>query len=273
MTLKTIALLAALATTVAGYGNFSGNSSTSTSKLDTTSTSTTSKPGNSSTSQPDTTSTSESGNSSIPTAGYFIQHDAQLSSFFDALVEEPDLYNKLLGPEAGNYTVFAPTNDAFARARNDTLKTNKSIKEYLQSSIVKGIQKSHYNQLSDKDKFSPLRTLYTIAIRTNKSGTFASLVNTGDVFSEFHSVKLSNNKTAHLYFESSDGIVYVLDRLLVAPPGSLTVLAIVGIIVAAAAAGCLIIACIVNLVRQKRDQPVDADYQELTDDAETGKGE
>ena len=37
--------------------------------------------------------------------------------------------------------------------------------------------------------------------------------------------------------------------------------------------GCLIIACIVNLVRQKRDQPVDADYQELTDDAETGKGE
>jgi len=181
------------------------------------------------------------------------------------------LHDKLLGPKAGNYTVFAPTNDVFARALNDTLKTNKSIKEYLQSSIVKGTNR--YNKLSNMDELQPLRTLYTIAIRTNKTGTFASLVNTGDVFSEFHSVKLSNNESQQRYFESSYGTVYVLDHLLVAPPGSLTVLAIVGIIVAAAAAGCLIIACIVNLVRQKRDQPVDADYQELTDDAETGKGE
>jgi len=210
------------------------------------------------------------GNSSTPTAGNFIKHDTHLSSFFSELVKERELYDQLLGPKAANFTVFAPSNDVFGRALNDTLKSNKSIKEYLQASIVRGIKDHSYDDLSEDHPLQPLRSLYTIAIRKNGTGTYASLVNTGDVFDETHSVLLSNNKSSHRYFESKDGIVYVVDRLLVAPVGSLTTLAIVGIIVAAAAAGCLIIACIVNLVRQKRDQ---TEYTELGDDAETGNGQ
>ena len=146
------------------------------------------------------------GNSSTPTAGNFIKHDTHLSSFFSELVKERELYDQLLGPKAANFTVFAPSNEVFGRALNDTLKSNKSIKEYLQSSIVRGIKDHSYDDLSEKDPLQPLRSLYTIAIRKNGSGTYASLVNTGDVFDETHSVLLSNNKSSHRYFESKDGV-------------------------------------------------------------------
>ena len=155
-------------------------------------------------------SNSTPGNSSKPTAGNFIKHDTHLSKFFSELVKESSLYDQLLGPKAGNFTVFAPTNDVFGRALNGSLKGNKSIREYLQSSIVKGITKHRYQDLSDKDSLQPLRTPYTIVIRTNDSGKFASLVDTGDVFSETHSVRLSNNKSTHRYFESPDGVCGML---------------------------------------------------------------
>merc|ERR1712113_1364841 len=102
--------IAALLVTVAGYSNSSGNSST---------------------------------------AGNFIKHDKEVSYFFSELVKERELYDQLLGPKAGNFTVFVPSNDVFGRALNNSLKSNQSIKEYLQSSIVKGIKNHHYDELSN----------------------------------------------------------------------------------------------------------------------------
>ncbi|XP_062592425.1 transforming growth factor-beta-induced protein ig-h3-like [Saccostrea cucullata] len=131
-----------------------------------------------------------------------LQNDGETTLI--ALVQQAGLADALLG---GEFTIFAPTNAAFAKLPQATLdslsKDTTALANILKYHVVKGsIHKA------DASNELQLETLAGTKIRFN-------------IYSHNHVVTVEGSKITHFDLTASNGMVHVIDTVMMPPEGSI----------------------------------------------------
>ncbi|XP_056009502.1 transforming growth factor-beta-induced protein ig-h3-like [Ostrea edulis] len=124
-----------------------------------------------------------------------------------SLVQQAGLADALLGVISGEFTIFAPTNAAFSKLPQSTLdslqKDTTALANILKYHVVKGsIHKA------DASNELQLETLAGTKIRFN-------------IYSHNKAVTVEGSKITHFDLTASNGIVHVIDTVMMPPQGSI----------------------------------------------------